>query len=69
MLRKRYDSLLTQSTQLGQRIEEARHRRAEFDSCLEAVASRIQELEGRTGEVGESREKISDRLETLRVRN
>lgn len=67
LLRKRCDSLLAQSTQQRQRVEEARRRRAEFDSCLETVLPRLQDLESRSSEVGESRDKISDRLETLRV--
>ena len=67
MLRKRYDSLLASSTQHRQRLEEARRLRAEFDSCLETVLPRLQELEERCVGVGESRDKISDRLETLRV--
>ena len=67
-LRKRYDSLATGSAQLRRRAQEARQRRAEFDGCLETLLPRLQELEERSGEVGESKEKISDRLETLRVR-
>ena len=67
MLRKRYDSLATGSTQLRRRAEEARQRRAEFDGCLETLLPRLQELEDRSGDVEGSRDKISDRLETLRV--
>ena len=58
---------MAQSTQQRQRAEEARRRRAEFDSCLETVLPRLHDLESRSSEVGESRDKISDRLETLRV--
>ena len=68
LLRKRYDNLLAGGTQLRQRVEEAHQRRAEFDSCLEMVLPRLQELEKRTEGVRESRDKISDRLENLRVR-
>ena len=67
LLRKRYDSLATGSTQLRRRAEEARQRRAEFDGCLETLFPRLQELEDRSGDVEGSRDKISDRLETLRV--
>ena len=67
MLRKRYDSLLASYTQHRQRLKEACRLRVEFDSCLETVLPRLQELEERCVGVGESRDKISDRLETLRV--
>ena len=67
LLRKRYDSLLATSTQQQQRLEEARRRRAEFDGCLETVLPRLQGLEERSAAVGVSRDKIADRLETLRV--
>ena len=67
LLRKRYDSLLTSSTQHQQRLEEARRRRAEFDDLMETMLPRLQELEERSAAVEESRDKISDRLETLRV--
>ena len=67
MLRKRYDSLLASSTQHQQRLEEARRRRAEFDDLMETMLPRLQELEERSAAVEGSRDKISDRLETLRV--
>ena len=67
LLRRRYDSLATGSSQLRRRAEEARKQRAEFDGVMESLLPRLQELEDRAGEVGESRDKISDRLETLRV--
>ena len=67
MLRKRYDTLLATSTQHRQRLEEARRLRAEFDGCLDTVLPRLQELEERCVGVGDSRDKLSDRLEALRV--
>ena len=67
MLRKRYDGLLATAVQQKQRLEEARRRRAEFDGCLETVLPRLQELEERSAAVVGSGEKVSDRLETLRV--
>ena len=67
MLRKRYDSLATGSSQLKRRAEEARQRRAEFDGCLETLLLQIQELEGRSSEVMEGKDRVSDKLENLRV--
>ena len=67
LLRKRYNSLATGSSQLKRRAEEARQRRAEFDVCLETLLLRLQELEGRSSEVMEGKDRVSDKLENLRV--
>ena len=59
--------MATGSTQLRQRANEARQRRAEFDGCLETLLPRLQDLESRSNEVEEGREKVSDKLESVRV--
>lgn len=72
-LRKRYDALLAGMKQQKERLSDAKMRRQEFDSVLEAFLPSLSALEVRydgMGEMGDGQsERIQERVETVQVGN